>query len=115
MPADPDPFPPPQKLTLKRAEFESVNKPDSPPSLDPMEILRVNREREIALGRDNLVFSAPKRSRRTHEFFKLLIGGNLAALLAWWLNPGAIIFCLAGAIIFTSGLIWVMYFVMEDY
>ena len=115
MPADPDPFPPPQKLTLKRAEFETVNTPEAPPAPDAYEILRVNREREIALGRDNLVFSAPKRSRRTREFFKLLIGGNLAALITWWLNPGDILFCFFGTIIFTSGLIWVMFFVMEDY
>ena len=112
---DPDPFPPPQKLTLKRAEFETVNDPNSPPSLDPMEILRLNREHEISHGRDNLTFVPSKRSRRTREFFKLLIGGNLAALLAWWLSPGAYVFCIAGALLFTSGLIWVMFFVMEDY
>jgi hypothetical protein len=115
MPADPDPFPPPQKLSLKRAEFTSVNKASDPPALDAMEILRLNREREIAAGRDQIVIAPSKRSRRVREFLSLLVGGNLAALIAWWLNPGAIVFCVAGAIIFTSGLTWVMFFVMEDY
>jgi hypothetical protein len=115
MPADPDPFPPAKKLTLKPAEFTAVNQPSEQPVPDAFEILRINREREIAAGRDQAPLPPPKRSRRTREFFTLLILGNLSALLAYWLNPGTVLFCFAGAIIFTSGLTWVMFFVVEDY
>jgi hypothetical protein len=120
MPADRDPFPPPKKLTLKRAEFTTVNEPASaPPSdtaPDAMEILRINREREIAAGRDNFVpVPAPRRSRRVREYWTILLAGNLAIGLAYWLDPSLITFCVAGALIFTGGITWVMFFVMEDY
>jgi hypothetical protein len=115
MPADPDPFPPPQKLTLKKAEFESVNEQDHPPTLDPLEILRDTRAREIAAGKDNLTFAPARRSRRLREFLALFIGGNLGIGLTYWYYPGAYVFCVAGALIFSSGLFWVMFLIMEDY
>jgi len=120
MPADPDPFPPPKKLTLTKAKFTAVNEPASaPPSdaaPDAFEILRINREREIAAGRDNFVPTpAPRRSRRVREYWTVLLGGNLAVGIAYWINPSNYVFCIASAVILTVGLTWVMFFIMEDY
>jgi hypothetical protein len=116
-PPDDDSEPSRPKLKLKPAEFETAEVPEgyTPLVTDPLEILRLNREHEIAAGRDNIVFAPAPRSRRLREYFSILIGANLAATLIWWLFPGAALFCLAGGIIFSSGLTWAMFFVIEDY
>ncbi len=114
--ATPDPpEPPPKKLTLKRAEFERVNEPaDAAASsgLEPTELLRLNRAHEKKVGYLYSPAEPSKKSRRLRDFFIVLVVGN--ALLCFFLGPTSV-FGIAGMLIFSAGLAWAMFAVMEDY
>ena len=113
-------FPPPKKLVLKQAEFESVNEPASAPAPvgnDPMELLRINREREIAQGLDDVPVPPAKKSRRNREYIAMLAIGDLSmgGLIYWAGDPIAAVFLIAAILIYSAGLTWVMLFILEDY
>lgn len=57
-------------------------------------------------------------SRRRREFWLILVGGNLSISLFVFvlgINPITVIFGLAGLIIFSLGLAWIMFQVMDRY
>ena len=84
---------------------------------DVMSILQQNRTVERKAGRDVVEIKEIK-SRRKREFWLLLVGGNLAILGAVWLSGITmitVVFGLAGLIIFSLGLSWVMWQVMDRY
>lgn len=91
-----------------------------PKADDPNDVynaLQKNRVIEQAHGLDQVEIRKVK-SRRTRDFWLFLIGGNLAiiglvALLG--LNVVTVIFGLAGLVIFSLGLSWVMWQVMDRY
>lgn len=126
----PDETPAPRKFTLKPKEFERVNAPrpeteaqaaaDATPALNDVTALRHEvRAREAAAGFDEIPPpERPRSNRRRNDFILLLIGGNLAIIgltAISGFNIGAIIFGAAGVIMFTLGLTWVMWFVMDRY
>jgi uncharacterized membrane protein HdeD (DUF308 family) len=58
------------------------------------------------------------KSRRKRDFWLIIVGGNLAIIAAVALsgfNPVTAIFGLAGLIVFTLGVSWVMWQVMDKY
>jgi len=119
MPDEPDP--PPKKLALKRAEFESVNEPASaaaPPDNDAMDILRRNREHEVKIGYAELPPPPTQRiSRRNREYLLILTVGNLiiGTLLFFSGDSATFVFLIAGMALLSAGLTWVMLFVIDDY
>lgn len=80
-------------------------------------VLQQNRKSEQLHNLDAIEIKETK-SRRKREFWFLLVGGNLFILGAVWLsgiNVLTVIFGLAGLIIFSLGLSWVMWQVMDRY
>jgi len=123
--SDPAPLPsddpPPVKHTLTTAKFEAVNAPTATPTpvpTDVYQVLRDNLARENAAGL-NVVRPVPKRpSRRKRDFWLVLIGGNLAIMASVGftsINVMTVIYGFAGVILLSSGLTWVMWFVLDDY
>ena len=58
------------------------------------------------------------KSRRKRDFWLLLIAGNLvtAGLVALGgFNPISLVYGLAGVVVLSLGLTWIMWFVMDDY
>ncbi|MFI5357341.1 MAG: hypothetical protein ACHQ4G_08410 [Opitutales bacterium] len=132
MRAEPDP---PRKFyKLKEAEFERVNPlvqpPSSPPvpapfkPIDPLGFAPVNRENEVhGMLRENLVranetglndlSAKPRRkSKRRRDYIFLFSAGNLLLATISALLP---ILGIAFLVLYNVALIWVMWFVMEDY
>ena len=137
--------PPRKTYELKERAFERVNtstKPSPPPTavvtgarpgqvaasshpgaVDPNDIhsiLQHNRAVEQRHGKDVVKFAStgPRRSRRKRDFWLLLVGGILlvVALVALGnANPVSVIFGLAGMVVISLGLTWIMWFVMGDY
>jgi len=91
-----------------------------PKAGDPNDVyaaMQRNRAMENKLGLNQVEIREVK-SRRKRDFWLVLVGGNLAiiALVAvLGLNPATVIFGLAGLIIFSLGLSWVMWQVMDRY
>ncbi len=103
---------------MGEAKFERVA--DSAPpqrKVDVMEILHEIRQQEIASGRD-LGFDARfKISKRSVDFWIMLILGNAVIVGGGILmqNTGSMVFGFAGAGLYTFGLLWSMYGVMDRY
>jgi hypothetical protein len=80
-------------------------------------VLQQNRKSEQQHNLDAIEIKET-RSRRKREFWLLLVGGNLFILGGVWLsgiNVLTVIFGLAALIIFSLGLSWVMWQVMDRY
>jgi predicted phage tail protein len=119
LPSDDDP--PPVKHTFTTAKFEALNEPTATPTPAPTDVhqmLRDNLARENAAGM-NVVKPVPKRrSRRKRDFWLMLVLGNLAIAATVHLAGGSVmsnLFGLAGIILLSVSLAWVMWFVMDDY
>ncbi len=81
-------------------------------------ILRDNLDRANAAGLNDLAPKLRRRSRRKRDYWLLLL--TVSAFLAFivfgpYANPMTKLYGLAGFVIFTLGLTWVMWFVMDDY
>jgi hypothetical protein len=84
---------------------------------DVYAVLQANRQAARKHGLNEVEIKEIK-SRRAREFWLLLVGGNLAILGGVYLsgiNVITVIFGLAGLIIFSLGLSWVMWQVMDRY
>lgn len=81
-------------------------------------ILQQNLDRANAAGLNDVPPAPRRRSRRTRDYFLLLIPVDAFFAFAAF-GPGAnllsFIFGLAGLAAFTASLTWVMWFVMDDY
>lgn len=140
----PEPERPPRTFQFKPTEFEISNRPPGatpadrpidvrqlnrlagppPPSAAaPAEneihtLLRANLARSQAQGEHELMLPLRRPSRRKHDFWLLLIGGNLLAAGAVGVlhrNVITVVFGFSAMVFFSLGLIWVMWFVMDDY
>lgn len=103
------------KVTRQTAAAPGVRADD--PN-DVYAVLERNRAMEKNSGRDQVELKKKGLSRRTRDFWLLIVGGNLAVLASVFfsgLNVMTVIFGLAGIIIVSLGLTWVMWFVMSDY
>ena len=81
-------------------------------------ILQDNLARANAAGLNTLAPKPKRRSRRMRDFFLVLV--PLDAFFAYaafgpFSNVGLMAYGVAGLIIATLGLTWVMFFVMDDY
>jgi hypothetical protein len=92
--------------------------PPTPAPTDVYQVLRDNLARENAAGLNVVKPVPPRRSRRRRDFWLVLIGGNLAIMASVGftsINVMTVIYGFAGVILLSSGLIWIMWFVMDDY
>ncbi len=116
-----DPFPPPQKLSMKAPEFERNNDPavpGEPAANDPMEMLKVNRAHEVEIGYGDFELKPRKKfTRRIKEYLLALCGVNLVLGMVLHASgdPASMVFIIAAMAFFSGGLTWVMLFVIEDY
>lgn len=81
-------------------------------------ILRDNVDRANAAGLNDLTPKVRRRSRRKRDYWLLLLTINAFFVfvgLGPYSNPTTQIYALAGFVMFTLGLTWVMWFVMDDY
>jgi hypothetical protein len=113
--------PPPVKHTFTAAKFEAVNEPTATPTPAPTDVYQVlqdNLARENAAGM-NVVKPVPKRpSRRKRNFWLMLVLGNLTIAATVHLAGGSVmsnLFGFAGIILLSVSLVWVMWFVLDDY
>ena len=116
-PADP----PPKKYDMKPREFDRVNAPagnaGKSTEHDVYAMLQHNRTVEQQAGL-NEVKIRPVKSRRKRDYWLLLLLGNLLLAIVGLVGLGnAFVMVSAGAgiVIFSLGITWVMWFVMEDY
>lgn len=103
---------------LTEAKFERVSD-SSPPQakVDVMEILGDIRQAEIASGRDHIRGGRFRISKRSRDFWIMLIAGNTLLVgggIAMQ-NTSSIVFGFAGSGLYTFGLLWSMYGVMDRY
>lgn len=96
-----------------------LNPPTTPTGLNEVqEMLRDNVTRANAAGINDVVAPAPRRSRRKRDYWLLIITLNaFFATVAFgpYRNPMTLTYGIAGMIVVTLGLTWVMWFIMEDY
>lgn len=100
------------KATLPAAAPAKADDPN-----DVHAVLQLNRTTEKKFGRDEIEIKEVK-SRRAREFWFILVGGNLAiigAVVLTHINVFTVVFGLAGLIIFSLGLSWIMWQVMDRY
>lgn len=87
---------------------------------DPNDVftaLQRNRIHEQRTGADDIEIERV-RSRRQRDFWLVLVGGNtviVGAVFATNVNVVTVIFGLAGVIIFSLSLAWIMFQVMDRY
>ena len=106
----------------KPREFDRVNAPPGSKAgksteHDVYAILQQNRSIEQKAGL-NEVEIRPVRSRRKREYWLLLLLGNaLFGLVGWEGRENVFVLVCTGAgiVVFSLGLTWVMWFVMNDY
>jgi hypothetical protein len=135
-------FPLRTQLQFKARPFEAVNRPSDPPvdhhaliaaanwgrpapptaappaaaqsGNEVEDILRLNREREKQAGLDQLKPAPPGSNRRRRDYLMLLISGNL--VLFFGLNAiGGLALGGVVAAVFTVGLTWAVYGIMDKY
>lgn len=110
-----------RRWALKTAEFEKVNDPSDEASHSGLtidEALRANvaKENPSAQAPPAKPLRAHRRKRR--DYFWAMAAGNacfLGVLLFVPLNPITVLFALSGALVFSLGLTWVMWFLIGRY
>jgi hypothetical protein len=114
---------PPRKMYApKPRDFERMNAPPGSTAgkstgHDVYAILQQNRALEKKAGLKEVEIK-PVSSRRKREYWQLLLLGNgVFALIAWAGRNNAFVLVSAesGAVIFSLGLTWIMWFVMNNY
>jgi hypothetical protein len=81
-------------------------------------ILRANVARAEAKGLNQVVPGRRRPSRRKRDYWTMLAGGNLlvgGVMLAAHNSIPMLVLGLSGAVLFSVGLTWMMWFVMDDY
>jgi hypothetical protein len=85
---------------------------------DVYQVLARNRSAEQQHNLDAIEIRKRARSRRLVDFWVVLVGGNLAIIGSVVLlgpNVVSVLFGFGGAIIFSVGLTWIMWQVMDRY
>jgi hypothetical protein len=110
-----------------RDHFQAANArpPPPPPAVRPVAatndvqaMLRENLQHANAAGLNELTPQPRRRSRRTRDYWLVLVFIN--AILAFaafgpYANGITLVYGIAGMIFLSTGLTWVMWFVMDDY
>ncbi len=107
-----------KSFQMGEAKFEKLNdESKGAPKIEVLDLLDDIRQKEIESGRD---LPAPTRfrvSRRSVDFWIMMISGNAILIGGGILmqNTTSIVFGFAGAGLYSFGLLWSMYGVMDRY
>jgi hypothetical protein len=83
---------------------------------DVYAVLDKNRTAEKAAGADDIEIQKKKTARRTKDYWLMLLGGNAVLVVgSVYMGGVAIVFGLAGVIIYSLGLTWVVWQIMDKY
>jgi hypothetical protein len=107
-----------KRYRLGEAKFETVNRKATPgEKIDVFDLLGEVRRAEVDSGRDRLRQDRFKISRRTKDFWIMLIAGNAVIMSGgiYMQNTASIVFAIAGCGLFTFGLLWSLFGVMGRY
>jgi hypothetical protein len=107
-----------KRYRTTEAQFDNVNADAAHlPKVDVYNILDDIRQTEIESGMDFVRGNRFKISKRSRDFWIMLIIGNAIFLGVPMLSPNTIslVFGIAGCGLFTFGLLWSMYGVMDRY
>ncbi len=108
-----------QRYRMTEAIFDKVNAaPGQLPRIEVHEILDGNRQAEIEAGLD--LPPPPSRfriSKRSLDFWFMVIAGNALILggAIYFQNTASLVFGIAGSGLYTFGLVWCLYGVMDRY
>ncbi len=86
------------------------------PRNEVVEILRENARTQAPFEKP--VDLTPRPNRRRLDYLVLMAAGNglfCLGLVLGWGNPSVMVFSFSGAVIFSGGITWVMYGVMDHY
>jgi hypothetical protein len=106
-----------KEFKFGEVKFEKVNRPESGPQIEVKEILQAIRQAERDAGQDFIDSGSTKISKRSRDFWFMLIAGNavLYGSAFYMGNTASWVFAIAGSGLFSWGLIWSMYGVMDRY
>lgn len=121
-PAAENPLPTAKELAMMSGPVarSASDTPSQPKTSDPNDVYAVLRENQRVAKQHGLneVQIKETKSRRKRDFWLVLVGGNLAIIGAVWfsgINVTTVVFGLAGLIVFSIGLSWIMWQVMDRY
>ena len=107
-----------KRYQLTEANFEKVNgAPGQAPRVDVYHLLDEIRRKEIDAGFDHVRTNRFKLSKRSIDFWFMILAGNgllLGGALVFH-NPISFVFGIGGSGLYTFALIWCMYGVMDRY
>jgi hypothetical protein len=109
-------FPGARKFQFKEKPFTAVNKPANEP-ISVEEMLRGNIAKAQPFE-PTVVVGQPRPNRRRRDFVTAIVFGYAAiGLIVWWAPRNPIVFVGAVSLgaVFTLGLYWVLYHVMDRY
>lgn len=97
--------------------LQGTNAPANRPN-DVHAMLRDNLDVANAAGLNDVTPPPKRRSRRLRDYLLLMVPVN--AFFAWWaFGPNAsvmtFVYGISGIVLFSAGLTWAMFFVMDDY
>jgi len=108
-----------KRYRMTEATFEKVNAaPGQVPRIEVHEILDLNRQAEIEAGLDHPPPPVRFRiSKRSLDFWFMVLAGNALIIGAgiYFQNTASLVFCIGGSGLYTFGLVWCLYGVMDRY
>jgi hypothetical protein len=107
-----------KRYRTTEAKFENVNaKAANLPKIDVYNLLDDIRQTEIESGADRVRLNRFRISKRSRDFWIMLVAGNSLFLGGALISPNttSLVFGIAGCGLFTFGLLWSMYGVMDRY
>jgi hypothetical protein len=114
-----DPEIPTRKFNLKPKSFEQVNGPSAEPSEQPTDVYAILEQNKRHAQRVELpVDLTPRRSRRRRDYWLTMLVGNAVIVLtvaALPRNPMVLACGFSGLVLFSLGVTWVMWVVMDNY
>jgi hypothetical protein len=107
------------KFTLKEKTFERVNMPATESASPPHDVYQILKQNKtIADSTAEPLDLTPRRSRRTRDYLMVMVLGNAAiigAILVLPKNAVTLAFGFSGAVLYSVGISWVVWVVMDDY
>ncbi len=107
-----------KRYRFSESKFDNVNaKGAKRPKIEVHELLDEIRQTEIASGRDHVRSERFRISRRSRDFWVMIVLGNTVFMgtAICFGNTMSLVFGIAGCGLFTFGLLWSMYGVMGRY
>ena len=104
--------------TLGKREVETVNHAENPATPSVESILRGNLARQREVEGELLKPLPPRSNRRRNDYLIAAIAGNLLAAIGFIYLPGnpiTFVYLIAFVTLYNTGLVWILFFVMDRY